>query len=280
MKFNENYELVLNHISMGESRFMDEERYEEYSHMAALWLNHQHKHLFQDEIMERYTTYKNFGELLKDKKHEYLPGMMVQRGDKREQVYYDICGMDIVEATDPFFPFFFACKLSHIDILHTDEFLNYHLQNSFENDTLKFFRFLTLVFRSSEKLLKPSIIETAKEWIAASGTKPEHQELESTRLKGRKFRESGDKKTTLNLAQTALLIKFMQQVGIILPEDELNYKQAGRAFEILTGYSMDTIRQNLGTKGELAGAKHEDYKELHEIITRLASLIETNVRKK
>lgn len=280
MKFNENYELVLNHISAGESMLMDEERYEEYSHTAARWLNHQHKHLFQDEIMARYTMYKSFGELLKDKKHEYLPGMMVQRGDKREQVYYDIWGMDIVEATDPFFPFFFACKLSHIDILHTDEFLNYHLQNNFENDTVKFSRFLTLVFRSSEKLLKPSIIETAKEWIAASGTKSEQPEQESKRIKGRKFREPGDNRTTLSLAQTALLIKFMQQTNIILAEDELNYIQAGRAFDILTGYSMDSIRQHLGAKGELMGGKHEDYKELHEIITRLANLIETKVRKK
>src|SRR6202008_944929 len=115
-------------------------------------------------------------ELLEEKKHEYLPGMMMQRGDKREQVYYDVWGQDIVEAGDPFFPFFFACKLSHIDILHTDEFLNYHLENSFEKDTEKYFRYLTLVFRSYEHLINPAIIETAKEWITASekqNTQPE-----------------------------------------------------------------------------------------------------------
>ena len=170
MEFNEKHELILHNLSYGESRFMDEKRYEDYSHIVALWLGHQGIHLFQDEIIAKYDTKKSFGEILKEKKHEYIPGHIVQRGDKREQVYYYIWGSELVEAADPFFPYFFACKLSHTDILNLDDFLSYHLENSFEKNADKFFRALTLVFRRYENLLKPATIETAKEWITATSS--------------------------------------------------------------------------------------------------------------
>ena len=129
MKYNEHYELILNYISFGES-MLDERRYSDYGHTTALWLNRQGKHLFRDEIMSRYITTKSFEEILQQRKHEFIPGMIVQNGEKREQVYYDLWGTDVIKVEDPFFPFFFVCKLSHIDLLNVDEFLTYHLEKT------------------------------------------------------------------------------------------------------------------------------------------------------
>jgi len=72
----------------------------------------------------------------------------------------------------------------------------------------------------------------------------------------------------------------MQQNGIILKGSYLTYTQAGKAFNILTGYSANTLRQQLGMKGEIETAKFEDYKELHQVIIQLAKSIEEKTRKK
>jgi hypothetical protein len=54
----------------------------------------------------------------------------------------------------------------------------------------------------------------------------------------------------LNQEQTALLIYCLRKTKVILIDEFLNNKEAGVAFSILTGYSADTIRQNL-SKTEL-----------------------------
>ncbi len=277
MENKENYELVLNHISAGESRSMDEKRYELYTHTAAMWLNHQGKHLFQDEIMARYSTTKNFGEILKMKKHEFIPGMIMQRGKKREQVYYDVWGMDVIESSDPFFPFFFACKLSHIDILNLDEFLNYHLENSYDNDTEKCFRALQLIFRRYEHLLKPDTITTANEWISVKQKNQNLSGTETSTKKARVKRDSGDNITSLNLAQTAYLINLLKESRVIIKDDTiLTYKTAGEAFSLLTGYSPDTLRlkTNLKGQGELT---YNDRKTVREILYGIITLIDKEI---
>ncbi len=110
--------------------------------------------------------------------------------------------------------------------------------------------------------------------------KSETEQGQTEKIKGRIAREAGDKLTSLNLIQTTLLIQFLQEERIILKGDYLTYTQAGKAFYILTGYSAHTIRQHLGTKGELADVRYQDYKELYQAILQLAKRIEPHVLKK
>lgn len=283
MEYNENYELVLNHISAGESMLMDDKRYESYAHTAAHWLNHLGKHLFQDEIMAKYETQKSFPEILKLKKHEFIPGMIVQRGKKREQVYYDVWAYEIVEATDSFFPYFFACKLSHIDILELDEFLNYHLENSFDTDTEKYCRLLQLVFRRYEHLIKPDTITTANEWISKEQKKPglsgtevnsdTHISIRRPRIK----REASDNVTSLNLSQSAYLAVLLKQSKVAIKDDTiLTQQSAGAAFHILTGYSENTIRQEMNLKGQ-SNLTYQDRKAVRELLYSIVLLIDKDI---
>lgn len=50
-----------------------------------------------------------------------------------------------------------------------------------------------------------------------------------------------------------MLIYCLRETKVIFADEYLNNKEAGQAFSILTGYSVDTIRQNLN-KTELAKA--------------------------
>lgn len=70
------------------------------------------------------------------------------------------------------------------------------------------------------------------------------------KTKGKTKRERDDNVTKLNQEQTALLIYYLQSAKIILRDEYLNNKEAGQAFSILTGYSADSLRQNLN-KSEL-----------------------------
>lgn len=280
MKKEDNYDLILNHITAGESMPPFRENFEEYKRMAHLYLNHKGRSMFEDEILSKYHEGKTMAELLESSLEQYIPGANKERNGKREKTWYDIWSMEEIEASDDFFDYFFTVKLRHIDLLEIDDYLNYHQEHSFKNARSNFFRFLRLAVRKYEKkLLTPQIIETILEWISTAEASPEISGLEKTgNVKGRIQREQGDRLTSLSLVQTALLIEYLQQARIILKGDNLTNTQAGKAFNILTGYSSNTIRLQLGTKGIVQEAKHEDYKELHQAILELAKLIEPKVR--
>lgn len=277
MEYNEKYELVLNHISARESMLREENRYDDYLRTTALWLNHQGRHLFADDIISRYSTLKTIGEVLAQNKHQYVPGQLMQRGKKREQVYYDTWGMDVIEPDDAFFPFFFACKLSHTDILHLDDFLNYHLENSYHNDTEKYVRALQLIFRRYEHLLKPDTITTAQEWISSHQKRQGLEGNEATTKKARVKRDAGDNITSLNLAQTAYFINLLKQSKVIIKDDiMLTSKTAGEAFSLLTGYSPDTLRLKMNLKGQ-DELTYNDRKTVRETLYGLITLIDKEI---
>lgn len=278
MEYNDNYELVLNHISAGEHLLKDQKRYENYSHTAALWLNHQGRHLFADEIINRYKGFKTIEEVLNQNKLQYIPSLFMQRGNKREQVYYDVWGMDVVESDDPFFPFFFACKFSHIDILHLDEFLAYHLERSFNGNAEKYFRALELIFRRYDSLLEQKSLETAKEWINAEQKRAGLTGTETDTLKkARVKREAGDNITSLNLAQTAYLINLLKESKVIIKDDNLlTSKSAGEAFSLLTGYSPDTLRLKMNLKGQNE-LTYQDRTKVRQILYEIVTLIDKEI---
>ncbi|MBL7892214.1 MAG: hypothetical protein JNL63_06265 [Bacteroidia bacterium] len=87
-----------------------------------------------------------------------------------------------------------------------------------------------------------------------------------TKGKGIK-RDANDKITCLSQYQTVLLMYYLQQEKVFLRGEYLSDLDAGRAFEILTGYSQHTLRQNL-SKYHLYQTT-VNLKEIDNLLTRL-----------
>ncbi len=103
------------------------------------------------------------------------------------------------------------------------------------------------------------------------GINPQRPEiLNGTKVKkskGKIKRTKGDNYTFLNEDQTALLVAHLRQFNVFLKGDNCNLLEAGEAVNILTGYSVDTIRQDLG-KPELMETK-ENKDKVKLILNRM-----------
>jgi hypothetical protein len=91
-------------------------------------------------------------------------------------------------------------------------------------------------------------------------------------------REALDKLTSLNQEQTVLLMYYLQQEKVILRGDNLTDLNAGKAFEILTGYSQHTLRQNL-SKFYLYQNKI-NLKEISKLLARLKTSVDKDIEAK
>jgi len=91
-------------------------------------------------------------------------------------------------------------------------------------------------------------------------------------------RTANDNLTCLNQAQTALLIYYLQQERVFLKDELLKKTDAGAAFEILTGYSQETLRQGLG---KLKDHQNKiNLKEIDNLLTRLKIAIDKALKEK
>lgn len=101
-----------------------------------------------------------------------------------------------------------------------------------------------------------------------------------TKTKGKHKREAKDELTDLTQEQTALFIDYLQRAKIILKGTNLSNKEAGQVFSILTGYSSDTLRQNL-SKAELGRiANTRNRTGLYNLLTRLIALVKKDLEGK
>ena len=100
------------------------------------------------------------------------------------------------------------------------------------------------------------------------------------KTKGKSRRERDDNVTKLNLEQTALLIHFLQSGKIILRDEYLNNKEAGQAFSILTGYSADSLRQNLSQRELKRISTKKNIDVIANALTSLQLLIDKEIRSK
>ena len=308
------FEITLEPIAMHEYALLhcksENQDFKNFMQTAIILLGFNHLYFYESELLEKNRS-STMAEVLKSNPGRFFPGGGMHKGAREyfgtlkanrkeglldgdsdkdyENVWFDLWDEDFkITPNMPFFDIFIIYQLRHLDILLTDSFLNYQMNTYFKNDSAGFKRLVVLSIRKhGAKLLKEDQMQTIQEWIAMAEAPSEPSIIEegtedeqSDRIKGRIQREQGDKLTSLSLVQTALLIQFMQEERIILKGTNLTYTHAGKAFNILTGYSAHTLRQQLGTKGEIEGVKHEDYKELHEIIIHLAKLIEDKIHKK
>ncbi|MCX6182999.1 MAG: hypothetical protein NT150_13855 [Bacteroidetes bacterium] len=101
---------------------------------------------------------------------------------------------------------------------------------------------------------------------------------ENPSKKGRLTRQASDKLTILSQEQTVLLMFYLQQEKVFLKDEYLTDMDAGKAFEILTGYSQHTLRQKL-SKYYLY-QNRENLKEIDHLLTRLKIAVDKTLKEK
>lgn len=275
MEYNEKYELVINYITASEFTNY-KETFEEYKDITYLCLNHKGCHLFEDGILSHYAQGVTLETILSQNKHQFRQGGNHVRNGKREKTWYDLWSSEIIVNGDDFFDFFFVYKMRNMNLLQIDDYLSYHLEHSFNRDTLKFMRFLTVTMRAHSTKLSPEIIKTVEEWMKVNGegTELSGAQTETKKKKKTITREPGDNITSLNLVQTAYFINLLKESKIIIKEDDLlPANRAGEAFNILTGYSKDTLRLRMNLKGQ-SKVTRTDRKAVREILNKTLKLID------
>lgn len=170
------YELYLNHMGADESICFPD-TYEEYEGLVLLFMQHKGKFLFQSELLAKYRT--TVAEDLK-RYRNYKQWGTKKHNNTWEPVYYCILADYYIEPDDEFYDLFFAYKLRHIDLMALDQFLAYHLNRYHNNNANEFLRFLSLLLRKHNKLLKIEICETVKEWIEVVKNNPSFQTVTQT----------------------------------------------------------------------------------------------------
>ena len=187
------------------------------------------------------------------------------------KTYFNLAFNYYVEPDDIYYDSFFAYKIRQLDLLWIDRFLDYHLECYYSGDINAFSRFLKIILRKYSPSLLPESVQTVLEWVELKEKNHDSGKVSASsnekRYKGRPKREAQDKLTCLNQEQTVLLIYYLQKEKALFRDEYLSDLDAGRAFEILTGYSQHTLRQNLG-KYHLYQNK-ANLKELDDLLTRL-----------
>jgi hypothetical protein len=283
MEKNQHYELFLNHLTVWEE-LRSPRTFEEYKKHVILLLQCKDQYVFEEDIL-KITKAKNIEQALIEHPHIIYTGSSGKnRAGKTEKAYYDLGAEYSVSPRDLFYDTFFAYKLRQVDILQTDQFLEYHLARYYNGNVEEFSRFLQLCLRKHQgKLVSPLNAQTVTEWITA---KEKQEELSGTaekertgKKKGKRLkRDAHDKLTSLSQEQTVLLMYYLQQERVILRDEFLSDLDAGKAFEILTGYSQHTLRQNL-SKYSLFLTK-ENLREIDHLLTRMKIAIDKDLKRK
>lgn len=246
--------------------------YDDYRNEVVALLQLRNNYLSEKDLLSsHFTNGKALNETTIDQLLQEYPSIL-RTGHKDKDtggfMYLDLGADYNVQPGDIFYDSFFIRQLRNTDLLQVYDFLNYHLMEYYD-DIQAFSVFLRICIRKhKEKFLENNTIETVNEWISH---KEKQAEDESKGLagipngqhrRGRIKREANDGITALNQEQTVLLIYLLQQAKVILKDEYLTGAEAGRAFEILTGYSQNTLRQTLSkisqyhTKANLKDLNH------------------------
>jgi hypothetical protein len=206
---------------------------------------------------------------------------------KPEIAYVNLFTNYNVQPLDIYYPFFFACKLRNLDLFSLEAFLEYHLSKYYGGDLKELAKFLKILIKEFKgAYLKETYIEVIQEWIIDK----EKQVLLNAdnpnaidgisdsewHRKGRRKREADDKMTCLNQEQTVLFINYLKQHRVVLNGDNLKHMDAGIAFSILTGYSKNTLRQNLSDSSH--GFNKSNLVEIDNLLTRMKIAIEKDLK--
>ena len=165
----------------------------------------------------------------------------------------------------------FEIVLAEKDIYSTEEYNNLMDESQSLSDEERK-AFLNYCGNALQNSLDELYLELEPESQAISGVP------EIKKVNGKVKREANDKRTCLSQDQTVLLMHYLQQEHVILRDEYLSDLDAGRAFEILTGYSQHTLRQNLSDAN--LNKNDESLKTIDHLLTRLKIAIGNDLKKK
>lgn len=275
------YDIRLDNITFLVSLSNRHEAYKaEYKKVVILYLLVQGKHLSEEEILAKYPGLTRECILALNNNIIHLGYHEVTMGYEPILLptYYDICTPLSIEPNDSFFDLFFAYKVGNLDIMTIDAFLEYQLTTSFHDDLPKYSRFLQLFNRKYiNKIIAQETALIITEWVALKEKQPSVTSPEISpgsivsRKKGVITRVQNDNVTRLSQEQTVLFITVLQQLGVFLKDEYLTDADAGKAFDILTGYSHNTIRQKLARYTEFA--TQQNLHALKLVITQVSGMI-------
>lgn len=285
MESNRYFEVDLNYISSREKLARPEYDYKlEYENMVTSMLGHEGIYLFEEDITGCFNNI-SFPEIL-EQNESFVQGHNRPNPHKHGKfcpTYYDTWMPLYLTPKNKFYSEFFAILLKHTDLLKIDECLTYQLEKYHANDFPPFSRLLVLMLRKFEGVIIPEkVVATIQEWIDVK-TGQQKKELGdvgdsslSGKKRGRINRRAEDNITSLNREQTILLIQYLKEVGVFLKDEYLTDLDAGKAFELLTGYSQNTLRQDLGKFYQFQNK--ENLKKLHQIFSQVIHQIEAQLK--
>lgn len=258
MDYNKYFELALPNLTCHEMLLKRDDAIgykREYEDFVLAMLNHAECYQFESDILRKYAgnTLQDIDAVMQEmpwikQVGIYLPNPSSE--DHPEAIYFDTVMDLVIEKHHMFYDRFFAYLMKHTDLLKIDLCLTYQLEKYHDSDLASFSRFLHLVIRKFKgRIIPEETVLTIQEWIIEQSkeTKSKDTEVTNDQLRrGRISRRSGDNVTALSREQTILLIQYLKEFGIILKDEYLTDLETGKAFEILTGFSQNTIRQDLG----------------------------------
>jgi hypothetical protein len=286
MEPNQYFEVDLNYISSSEymSKASDYDHQLEYVNIVISMLSQEGIFLFEEDIMNRFNNL-SFSEIL-EQNENFVQGHNRRNPAKQGKLcptYYDTWMSLLITPEKTSYPFFFAHLLKHTDLLQIDQCLAYQLEKYHSNDFSAFSRLLALMLRKFEGVVIPEkTVATIQEWIEARAAQQKKEEDESGdsslsgKKRGRINRRAEDNVTSLNREQTILLIQYLKEVGVFLKDEYLTDLDAGKAFELLTGYSQNTLRQDLGKFYQFQNK--ENLKKLHQTFSLLIQQVEMQLK--
>lgn len=241
------YELNLKESTMREF-FFYKENFDQYKMETTYSLSGLKKYIPEGTKLEEHGG-KTIEEMALERHERYISPGIIKIEGKNVRVWCDLLeDFLITPKYEQMYGRFMAYYLRHMSLLYVDRFLEYHLNNYYQEDEKKFTRFLKLTLREqTDGILTEAVMQTVNEWIEEKLKLQEHSSVKA-KTKGKPKRQAGDKTTVLSQEQTTVLIHFLKEAKIIHRGEYLTNKEAGEAFSILTGYSADTIRQTLGSQ--------------------------------
>jgi len=278
-------ELDLNRITLVEGLAYPD-TFKEYKNMAVVLSQIKDWYLSEEEVLGIYGL-DNIQKIL-----EQYPHIVKTNAHwKNEKGTFDIKYVDIasvynIKPSDPYYDIFFARKIRQLDLLELDAFLDYHTEHYYNNNLQDFSRFLRICIRKhTTTFLNTETIQTINEWIEAKEKQQSVLQRTSEKQIGKErknkvTRASEDKKTCLSLEQTVLLIHYLQQERVFLNDEYLNDTEMGTAFEILTGYSPNTIRINLGDSHLQKNKSKINLTKVDKILSRLQIAVGNDLKGK
>lgn len=187
-----------------------------------------------------------------------------------------------------YFIYFFAWAVATIEIEQIDDFLKYHLTNSFENNWDDFGRFLEILLMKHEgSLLSNNQVKLVKKWletnpygilipksIVSNNQSEDNSKLEDNYRKlGRKPVEKiiipkpitrqgkNDHRTIFTKEETGKLFSYLSQLNCVFKgQPDMSQTSFASAIEVLTGFSAGQMEAELIFEGRMAINKKDKIK--------------------